>query len=81
MYEYRADGGAPRLKNRFELAKIVEGWMQSQPSDEAVLKILEEHRVAAAPDQPPPSRGLLLGRHAGTLHHRIGPPSNAEAQV
>jgi CoA:oxalate CoA-transferase len=38
-----------RAKNRYELAKIVEAWMQSQPSDEAVLKILEEHRVAAAP--------------------------------
>jgi crotonobetainyl-CoA:carnitine CoA-transferase CaiB-like acyl-CoA transferase len=38
-----------RAKNRFELARIVEAWMQSQPSDEAVLKILEAHRVAAAP--------------------------------
>jgi len=38
-----------RAKNRFELAAIVEQWMQAQPSNEAVLKILEEHRVAAAP--------------------------------
>jgi len=38
-----------RAKNRFELAAIVEAWMQGQPSTEAVLKILEEHRVAAAP--------------------------------
>jgi crotonobetainyl-CoA:carnitine CoA-transferase CaiB-like acyl-CoA transferase len=38
-----------RAKNRYELAAIVEAWMQAQPSTEAVLKILEEHRVAAAP--------------------------------
>jgi CoA:oxalate CoA-transferase len=38
-----------RAKNRYELAAIVEAWMQAQPSDEAVLKILEDHRVAAAP--------------------------------
>ncbi len=38
-----------RAKNRFELAALVEKWMQAQPSDEAVLKNLEEHRVAAAP--------------------------------
>ncbi len=38
-----------RARNRFELAALVEKWMQAQPSDEAVLKILEDHRVAAAP--------------------------------
>lgn len=38
-----------RAKNRYELAAIVEAWMQAQPSTEAVLNILEEHRVAAAP--------------------------------
>jgi len=38
-----------RAKNRYELAAIVEAWMQAQSSDEAVLKILEEHRVPAAP--------------------------------
>jgi CoA:oxalate CoA-transferase len=41
--------GADRGKNQKELIKIIEDWMQSQPSDEAVLKILEEHRVPAAP--------------------------------
>jgi hypothetical protein len=35
-----------RAKNRYELAAIVEAWMQAQPSTEAVLKILEEHRGA-----------------------------------
>lgn len=38
-----------RVAHRQELAKIIEGWMQAQPSDEVVLAILEQHRVAAAP--------------------------------
>jgi crotonobetainyl-CoA:carnitine CoA-transferase CaiB-like acyl-CoA transferase len=38
-----------RGKNQKELIAIIESWMQAQPSDEAVLKIFEEHRVPSAP--------------------------------
>jgi len=41
--------GADRGKNHRELVKIIEDWMASQPSDEAVLQVLEEFRIAAAP--------------------------------
>jgi CoA:oxalate CoA-transferase len=40
---------ADRGKNQKELIAIIENWMQAQPSDEAVLKIFEEHRVPSAP--------------------------------
>ncbi|HLW69753.1 MAG TPA: CoA transferase [Candidatus Binataceae bacterium] len=40
---------ADRGKNQKELITIIEGWMQAQPSDAAVLKIFEEHRVPSAP--------------------------------
>jgi crotonobetainyl-CoA:carnitine CoA-transferase CaiB-like acyl-CoA transferase len=38
-----------RAKNQKELIPIIEAWMAAQPSDEAVLQILEEFRIAAAP--------------------------------
>ncbi len=41
--------GPDRAKNQKELIAIIENWMASQPSDEAVLKILEEARIAASP--------------------------------
>jgi crotonobetainyl-CoA:carnitine CoA-transferase CaiB-like acyl-CoA transferase len=41
--------GADRGKNHKELVKIIEDWMASLPTDEAVLKVLEEFRIAAAP--------------------------------
>jgi crotonobetainyl-CoA:carnitine CoA-transferase CaiB-like acyl-CoA transferase len=41
--------GPDRAKNQEELISIIEQWMASQPSDEAVLKILEEARIAASP--------------------------------
>jgi len=41
--------GAARAKNQKELIAIIEAWMQTMPSDEAVLKILEENRVPSAP--------------------------------
>jgi crotonobetainyl-CoA:carnitine CoA-transferase CaiB-like acyl-CoA transferase len=41
--------GPERAKNQKELISIIEGWMASLPSDEAVLKILEEARIAASP--------------------------------
>jgi crotonobetainyl-CoA:carnitine CoA-transferase CaiB-like acyl-CoA transferase len=41
--------GVERGKNQKELIAMIEAWMASQPSDEAVLKVLEEFRIAAAP--------------------------------
>lgn len=41
--------GADRAKNQKDLIAIIEAWMQSHPSDEAVLRILEEHRVPSGP--------------------------------
>ena len=38
-----------RAKNQKELIAIIENWMASQASDEAVLNILEEARIAASP--------------------------------
>lgn len=41
--------GVERGKNQKELIAIIEAWMAAQGTDEAVLKIFEEHRVPAAP--------------------------------
>ncbi len=41
--------GADRAKNQKELVPIIERWMQSFANDEAVLRVLEENRVPAAP--------------------------------
>ena len=41
--------GPERAKNQKELISIIEDWMASLPSDEAVLKTLEEARIAASP--------------------------------
>jgi crotonobetainyl-CoA:carnitine CoA-transferase CaiB-like acyl-CoA transferase len=41
--------GLERGKNQKELIPIIENWMKARGTDEAVLKILEEHRVPAAP--------------------------------
>jgi crotonobetainyl-CoA:carnitine CoA-transferase CaiB-like acyl-CoA transferase len=41
--------GPDRAKNQKELIAIIEDWMASQPSDEAVLNILEGARIAASP--------------------------------
>ena len=41
--------GADRGKNQKELIKIIEDWMASHPSDEAVLQVFEDFRIAAAP--------------------------------
>jgi crotonobetainyl-CoA:carnitine CoA-transferase CaiB-like acyl-CoA transferase len=49
MEDPRFATGADRAKNQKELIPIIETWMQSFPSDEAVLKLLEEHRVPSAP--------------------------------
>ena len=38
-----------RAKNQKELIAMIEAWMASQPTDEAVLKVFEEHRIAASP--------------------------------
>jgi crotonobetainyl-CoA:carnitine CoA-transferase CaiB-like acyl-CoA transferase len=41
--------GPDRAKNQKELIAIIENWMASHSSDETVLKILEEARIAASP--------------------------------
>lgn len=38
-----------RLENRAELTELIEAWMASLPSDEAVLATLAAHRVPAGP--------------------------------
>jgi crotonobetainyl-CoA:carnitine CoA-transferase CaiB-like acyl-CoA transferase len=38
-----------RAKNRFALVAIIEDWIQSQASDEEVIRILEERRIPVAP--------------------------------
>lgn len=40
---------ADRGKNQGALIPLIEAWMQSQPSDAAVLQIFEDHRVPSAP--------------------------------
>ncbi len=40
---------ADRGRNQKELIEIIESWMASMPSDEAVLAELEKHRVPSAP--------------------------------
>jgi len=40
---------ADRAKNQKELIAMIEAWMASLPTDEAVLQVLEEHRIAASP--------------------------------
>jgi crotonobetainyl-CoA:carnitine CoA-transferase CaiB-like acyl-CoA transferase len=43
--------GADRVKNAAELNAIVEKWLQSFPTDDAALAVLEENRIACAPVQ------------------------------
>lgn len=40
---------AARGKNQQELIPIIEAWMQTQPSDAAVLQVFEDQRVPSAP--------------------------------
>jgi len=39
---------ADRAKNQQELITLIEGWMQTQPSDAAVLQVFEDQRVPSA---------------------------------
>jgi crotonobetainyl-CoA:carnitine CoA-transferase CaiB-like acyl-CoA transferase len=41
--------GADRGKNQKELIAIIETWLQSFPSDEAALQMMDENRIACAP--------------------------------
>jgi crotonobetainyl-CoA:carnitine CoA-transferase CaiB-like acyl-CoA transferase len=41
--------GAERAKRRDEIVEMIEAWMKTFPSDDAVLAALEEARIAAAP--------------------------------
>lgn len=49
IHDPRFATGADRAKNQHDLIPLIEAWLQSFPSDEDALKILEEHRVASAP--------------------------------
>jgi CoA:oxalate CoA-transferase len=40
---------ADRLKNLKEITAIIEGWLQSQPSDEESMAAMKEYRVPHAP--------------------------------
>jgi CoA:oxalate CoA-transferase len=40
---------ADRAKNQGELISMIEAWLQSFPSDEAALEVMDEHRIACAP--------------------------------
>jgi crotonobetainyl-CoA:carnitine CoA-transferase CaiB-like acyl-CoA transferase len=40
---------ASRATNKEELTRIVQGWIDAAPSDDTVLRLLEEHRVPHAP--------------------------------
>jgi crotonobetainyl-CoA:carnitine CoA-transferase CaiB-like acyl-CoA transferase len=41
--------GADRGKNQRELIALIEAWLQSFPTDEAALQVLEEYRIPSAP--------------------------------
>jgi crotonobetainyl-CoA:carnitine CoA-transferase CaiB-like acyl-CoA transferase len=41
--------GADRGKNQSELIPMIEAWLQSFPTDEAALQVLEEYRIPSAP--------------------------------
>ncbi|HJU12352.1 MAG TPA: CoA transferase [Candidatus Binataceae bacterium] len=45
----RFASGAARVENRDQVNQIVQQWIESFPTDEAVLSILEESRVPCAP--------------------------------
>jgi len=41
--------GPERAKRKDEIIELIQSWMAGFPSDEAVLAVLERHRIAAAP--------------------------------
>ena len=45
----RFENGAARGQNRAALTELIEAWMKTFPSDEAVLETFEKHRVPASP--------------------------------
>lgn len=45
----RFTDNASRMNNLDELVAIIEGWIQSQPSDNAAIEILKAHHVPIAP--------------------------------
>lgn len=40
---------ASRMNNLDELVAIIEGWIRSQPADDAAIEILKAHQVPVAP--------------------------------
>ncbi|MGH7931816.1 MAG: CaiB/BaiF CoA transferase family protein [Candidatus Binataceae bacterium] len=45
----RFKGGPERLENVKEVVSIIEGWLQSMPSDEAAMAAMKEYRIPHAP--------------------------------
>jgi crotonobetainyl-CoA:carnitine CoA-transferase CaiB-like acyl-CoA transferase len=45
----RFTDNASRLRNLDELVAMIEGWLRSQPSDDAAIAALKEHHVPVAP--------------------------------
>jgi crotonobetainyl-CoA:carnitine CoA-transferase CaiB-like acyl-CoA transferase len=66
---------ATRVKNRPEVIKVVESWLQSLPSDEAAVEILREARLPSAPvlsvEQAMRHPHLVERQTVQTVHDRI----------
>ena len=45
----RFTDNASRMRNLDELVALIEGWIQSQPSDDAAIEVLKAHHVPIAP--------------------------------
>jgi crotonobetainyl-CoA:carnitine CoA-transferase CaiB-like acyl-CoA transferase len=66
---------ATRVKNRPEVIKVVESWLQSLPSDEAAVETLREARLPSAPvlsvEQAMRHPHLVERQTVQTVHDRI----------
>jgi crotonobetainyl-CoA:carnitine CoA-transferase CaiB-like acyl-CoA transferase len=64
-----------RLKNRAAIIKVIEGWLQSIPSDEAAVEALREARIPSAPvltvEQAMKHPHLVERQTVQTVHDRI----------
>ena len=66
---------ATRVKNRPEVIKVIEKWLQSLPSDDAAVAILREARIPSAPvltlQQAMNHPHLVERQTVQTVHDRI----------
>ncbi|MDO8432086.1 MAG: CoA transferase [Candidatus Binatus sp.] len=64
-----------RLKNRAEIIKVIESWLQSIPSDEVAVELLREARIPSAPvltvEQAMKHPHLVERQTVQTVHDRI----------